>query len=48
MVFYSKGVVILMRKLYIVKSTRDFDDIIKTGTNIKNKYLMWVARSCRK
>ena len=27
-----------MRKLYIVKSTRDFDDIIKTGTNIKNKY----------
>lgn len=27
-----------MRKLYIVKSTRDFDDIIKTGINIKNKF----------
>ena len=27
-----------MRKLYIVKSTRDFDDIIKKSINIKNKF----------
>ena len=29
-----------MRKLYIVKTTRDFDDIIKNGTCKKNKYFI--------
>ncbi|MBR2678747.1 MAG: ribonuclease P protein component [Bacilli bacterium] len=28
----------MIKKLYIVKTTRDFDDIIKTGQFIKNKY----------
>ena len=27
-----------MRKLYIVKTTREFEDIIKNGSCIKNKY----------
>ena len=27
-----------MKKLYVVKSTRDFDDIINNGKNIRNKY----------
>lgn len=31
---------IIIRKLYIVKSTRDFDDIIKNGTCIKNHYFV--------
>lgn len=29
-----------MRKLYIVKTTRQFDDIIKTGKCYKNKYFV--------
>ena len=29
-----------MRKLYIVKSTRDFEKIIKTGKLTKNKYFI--------
>ena len=27
-----------MKKLYVVKSTRDFDEIINKGKNIRNKY----------
>ena len=29
-----------MRKLYIVRTTRQFDDIIKTGKCYKNKYFV--------
>ena len=29
-----------MRKLYIVKTTRQFEDIIKTGNCFKNKYFV--------
>ena len=29
-----------MKKKYIVKNTRDFEDIIKTGTCNKNKYFI--------
>ena len=31
---------IIIRKLYIVKSTRDFDKIIKEGKYLKNKYFV--------
>lgn len=31
---------IIIRKLYIVRTTRDFDDIIKTGKSLKNKYFV--------
>ena len=37
MVFYSKGMII-MRKLYIVKTNQDFESIINNGICIKNKY----------
>ena len=38
-VFYSENLkqVIQLKKLYIVKNARDFEDIIKTGKRSKNK-----------
>lgn len=33
-----------MRKLYIVKSTRDFEKIIKTGNLNKNKYFILYSK----
>ena len=32
--------VIIIRKLYVVKTTREFDDIIKNGNCIKNRYFV--------
>ena len=39
MVFYSEGVIII-RKLYIVRTSREFDNIIKNGKCIKNRHFV--------
>ena len=39
MVFYSEGVIII-KKLYVVRTSREFNDIIKNGECIKNRFFV--------